>query len=125
MAEYTYKTLGQAFGYIPSLELELFKAVSEKYKSTLDSTELPSFTINLGSGGKTDFDEFPLGDGKFNADAIITLPESNTLAAMPVHTLDGTYTIGHTFAFYDEKSVFVHELSHYILELLGVISDKY
>jgi hypothetical protein len=115
---YTYETLDEAFGYIPAQELELLKKATEAFMSTKKLTELPTIFLVDGSGSTTKF----INE---TGDVTISTPlTTKTLGAFPVHTLNGTYTIGHTFAFYDEKSVFVHELSHYILELLSAAFEN-
>lgn len=125
---YTYETIGILLGEYQtdaSVELELFKKVSERYKNDFFSTKLPEVIIDLGVGGKSIYRETMLSEQgdqyKANAYTTITIPASGTLAAMPVSSLSGTAGIGHTFAFYDEKSVLVHELSHFILEMLTEI----
>lgn len=118
---YSTNNLNELMGKyeFPEQELALFNAALVKFNESkiLDKDGEVIFIDNIyfqpGTGGGT----------MFSVQRII-FPESGTLAAMPVSSLSGTSGIGHTFAFYDEYSVVVHELSHFILDLLGMVYFK-
>jgi len=127
MDTYTVETIGNFLGKYEgsvALELEMLYVVTDKFtKEVKDEngnlfSKLPSISIDEGEG-KTNYDRTDVGgDGSVGFDIPLL---SGTWQAASTSSVNGTESIGQTFAFYDQYSVFVHELSHYILELLGEI----
>jgi len=112
---YSTNNLNEMMGKFefPSEEIALFNLVLKAYNDMPTSKKINQIEIEAGSDGGTQFKTYT-----------IILPISGTLAAMPVSSLAGTSGIGYTFGFYDEYSVVVHELSHFILDLLGAVYFK-
>ncbi len=112
---YSTSNLNELMGkyQFPVQELALFNAALTKFNESeiLNKEGKIIFIDEIYFYGAT-----PGGGTMFESESI-SFPESGTLAAMPVTSFAG----GTTFAFYDEYSVVVHELSHFILDLLGTV----
>jgi Ca2+-binding RTX toxin-like protein len=123
---YTYETielaLGNFSGALPGVQKRLLEAATIAYMKKYKLDTPPPIEIGyIPEGGNTVFDSHTLYDEDdwSSVDGVVTIsiPQSRTFAAMHVTSFAG----GTTFAFYDEYSVVVHELSHFILDLLGTV----